>query len=64
MAGVDSPVQLQPTATGFETYFLNIPKNIRNLEVSSGVFSETARALLGLDSEVVDDAAVEAGEAS
>lgn len=45
-------------------YFLNIPRNMRSLEVSSGVFSETAGTLLELNSEVVEEAAVEAGEGS
>jgi hypothetical protein len=46
-----------------ETYFRNIPKNMRNFEVSSGSFSMAAVGLTDDDSEAVEGA-VEAGEAS
>jgi hypothetical protein len=62
--GESLSLQLISKILEIEAYFLNIPKNMRSLEVSSGVFSVTACALLELNSEVVEEAAVEAGEGS
>jgi hypothetical protein len=46
------------------TYFLNIPKNIRSLLVSSGGFSVTAKVGLTESDSLAVDGAVEVGEAS
>lgn len=46
------------------SYFLNIPKNIRSFEVSSGGFSAACVTAFWEEESEVDDGAVDAGEVS
>jgi hypothetical protein len=62
-SGVEAGEEVDALLSAHGTYFLNIPKNIRSFEVSSGGFSATAVGVTDDDSEAVDGA-VEAGEAS